>query len=739
MRRAQLVGIVLVQVVLLIAALISTLAVSDITTVFVVSLIVIAAVVVLIHRAHEWILILSCYLAVGFYYVVAVNPSEPLFGALIPLTAWSIVLPIMLQPGIWPILLSGLLTGIYPVLIVIAHPEWDRSVPATSLITNAILVANAAVFIAFLRRIAGFFDRQNKAAIEEQERAVRQQASKEATAEYVRVLHDTIVNTFGALSREGSHGISVNDVKERCRRDLGRIHNFQRSTATGRRVRLSLTDLDYVGLTVRWTGMSGDDLRRFQALLPVPVLDALYGCAAEAVLNATKHSGAGHVVVNVQYVDDKLQFAISDEGCGFDTAAIEKRGIAESLFARGDAQGITVALDSTVGEGTTVWLSFPLGAPIEAADVGRAIRPLGRFTRAMAIAWALHAIAIGVSLEAFSPLGDSLPAYLLLATLLVFAGASAIASRNDRRFPVWLIVLMFIAVPAMNWCALASVSHGDYAPYLFQAVSLTVLPVLIRASNRTFTPFLVAAAVQIVSLLIIGLGMNGPDPNRIAEVILLEAPTAVLLTMWFALLRKFRSIDTEIAESRTKMERAIRDAAAYDAAAEVQLQWSTSGLQGSLELLRDIADGVISHDDPETRRRCGDEEAFLRQISALSQAATIMSRWFALALAEARRRQIQLELHAEHVQVDDAQAAVALGHLLLDCIATGAENSALIVTLLQRDDTVRMLIVGSWDNDLAAHAHAHRERLRITLEQFQDQVVLDATVSSASAAAYRPA
>lgn len=109
----------------------------------------------------------------------------------------------------------------------------------------------------------------------------------------------------------------------------------------------------------------------------------------------------------------------------------------------------------------------------------------------------------------------------------------------------------------------------------------------------------------------------------------------------------------------------MRDAAAHEAATEVQMQWSASGLQGSFALLQGIADGVISPNDPETRRRCGDEETFLRQISALSQTATRLSRWFALALAEARRRQIQLELHAEHAEVDDAQNADDLGHFLL--------------------------------------------------------------------------
>ncbi|WP_146115409.1 sensor histidine kinase [Microbacterium sp. MYb62] len=726
MRRAQLAGIVLVQLVLLVAALVSELAVPKVAALLVAGAVIIAAVIVLLLRSLPMVLILTYYVALGFYYVVAMDPNDPLLGALIPLTAWTVILPIMLRPGIWPILVSGMLAATPAALIVVAHPTWDRAVLSASLITNLILIVNAAIFIFFLRGIAGSLDRQKKAAIEEEARVVRRRTSKEMAAEYVRVLHDTIVNTFGALAREQPQGTNTEEGQERCRRDLERIRNFQRSTAAGRQARPSLTDLDRIGLPVRWTGMSGDDLRRFQALLPVPVLDALCGCASEAVRNATKHSGADHVIVDAQYIDDELRVKISDDGCGFDRASIDERGIAESIVARGELQGLAVALDAAIGEGTTVQLSCSLSPPTEAAAPSGEVRPLGHFTRKMSIAWALHAIAIGISLEIVSPGEPSLATYLLLGALLAFAGASWSSSRFDRLLPVWQIALMLVAIPAANWCALESVGYGNDAPYLFPAVSLTVLPVLIHASGRTFSSFFLAVGVQVASMLILGMGVV--DTSRYAEILLLEAPTVALLAMWFILLRKFRSIEVEIAHAQKTMDRAMREAAAHEAATEVQMQWSASGLHGSLELLQEIAAGVISPDDPETRRRCGDEETFLRQISALSQTATLMSRWFALALADARRRQIEFELHAEDAQIDDPQAADELGHLVLDCIAASPEKSAMRVTVLQRVRTVRMLIVTRRDGDLADRVDVEgRGSLRVTIERLQDHILVDAT------------
>jgi hypothetical protein len=161
------------------------------------------------------------------------------------------------------------------------------------------------------------------------------------------------------------------------------------------------------------------------------------------------------------------------------------------------------------------------------------------------------------------------------------------------------------------------------------------------------------------------------------------------------------------------------------------LQWSASGLRGSIALLQEIVDGVISPDDLETRRRCGEEETFLRQVSALSQTATLMSRWFALALAEARARQIQLELHTEHAQVNDADDADALGRLMLGCLAASPEKSILNVTLVQGPRGTRMLIVGSLDSELAALTRDDQDRLRITIETLPNQVLVEAHLQAA--------
>ncbi len=732
MRRAQLSGIVLVQLVLLAAALGSEISEPDWVAALVTGTVILAGLAVWVFGVHSLVLIIPYYLALGFYYVVADGPNDPLLGVLIPLTSWTIPLAVMLRQGKLPMIVPWILVALCTGLIFFTHPDWEPSVLAASLVTNVIILTAATVFMRSIYRIAGTLDRQKRYASDQEIRAIQQRVAQETATEYVRVLHDTIINTFGALARD-DRGVNPVDARERCRRDLERIRAFQHGNVDSSQGRLSLTDLDYVGLPVRWGGLSGDDLRRFQALLPVPVLNALYGCASEAVLNATKHSGAEEVSIDIQYAKDMFHVEISDDGFGFNSANVIERGIDESIFRRGRDQGIAVRLHTESGTGTTVQLSYSLNTKLATSTTPgnlKTVSPLHDFVRGMGLAWSVLAVSAGILLELFSTRGASTSTYVLLVGLMIFSTLVWFTSRNGRAVPTPLAVLMIIAIPAANWCALVGIGYGSDAPYLFQAISLTVLPVLVYVSRRTLASYFLAVGLHTASTLIIVAIQFSLDSERWVGAILLEAPTLALMVVWFVFLRMFRSIGIEIADSRRSVERAMRESAASDAATEVQLQWSASGLQEPFQLLQGIAEGSISLSDPGTRQRCSDEEIFLRQISALPHVATFMGRWFALALAEARRNHIQLELHAENAYIEDEQNANAFGQLVLACIAEAPQDCRLIVTFLQHETDPLMLVVEQGSVELAERLASHRsERLTVTIHTAQDNAIIEASVA----------
>ncbi len=82
---------------------------------------------------------------------------------------------------------------------------------------------------------------------------------------------------------------------------------------------------------------------------------------AEAMLNAARHSGAATVAVYAEVGRDTVQLFVTDEGKGFDPAAVghDRRGIADSIRGRVERAGGTVTITSDPGEGTEVQLSIP--------------------------------------------------------------------------------------------------------------------------------------------------------------------------------------------------------------------------------------------------------------------------------------------------------------------------------------------------------------------------------------------
>jgi signal transduction histidine kinase len=89
---------------------------------------------------------------------------------------------------------------------------------------------------------------------------------------------------------------------------------------------------------------------------------ALVGAAAEAMVNAAKHSGAERLSLYLEATDEELTVYVTDQGKGFDTedVAPDRKGIATSIVSRVTRLGGTVEINSEPGEGTEVVLRMPV-------------------------------------------------------------------------------------------------------------------------------------------------------------------------------------------------------------------------------------------------------------------------------------------------------------------------------------------------------------------------------------------
>jgi signal transduction histidine kinase len=94
---------------------------------------------------------------------------------------------------------------------------------------------------------------------------------------------------------------------------------------------------------------SGDTLRR----LLRAVERALVRIACEAVTNAARHSGSSRVRLTVEHHGSRVRLWVSDEGCGFDTAAPGGFGLV-SMRERAHSVGGELCISSAPGRGSDV-------------------------------------------------------------------------------------------------------------------------------------------------------------------------------------------------------------------------------------------------------------------------------------------------------------------------------------------------------------------------------------------------
>jgi signal transduction histidine kinase len=88
---------------------------------------------------------------------------------------------------------------------------------------------------------------------------------------------------------------------------------------------------------------------------------AVYFCCLEALQNIAKYAGASEASIRLSASDESLDFAVGDDGAGFDPSASPKGSGLTNMTDRVDALGGSLVLTSTPGEGTQVTGSLPIG------------------------------------------------------------------------------------------------------------------------------------------------------------------------------------------------------------------------------------------------------------------------------------------------------------------------------------------------------------------------------------------
>jgi len=103
--------------------------------------------------------------------------------------------------------------------------------------------------------------------------------------------------------------------------------------------------------------VEGEGLGRFSQ----EVESAVYFCCLEALQNVQKYAGAGAATVSLAKAGGHLRFSVSDDGGGFDAETATRGAGLQNMADRLDALGGEIAIESSIGRGTTVSGTIPVG------------------------------------------------------------------------------------------------------------------------------------------------------------------------------------------------------------------------------------------------------------------------------------------------------------------------------------------------------------------------------------------
>ncbi|NUR93078.1 MAG: hypothetical protein HOY71_54160, partial [Nonomuraea sp.] len=254
----------------------------------------------------------------------------------------------------WTAALGGALVLGY----LAAGVVWWAALPhVAGLTTNATM---AAYVMRLLFRTARDLDR---ARAEELRRSAQLSQERER-GRTARVLHDRILQTMEALTRDG--WITDPDVRARVAEESQWLRAFlrgdDRDPAGDVVAALEEVVRQAVGGGLRVEFNAGR-LRSApeRSGLPAEVVEALSGILREALTNVRKHAGVRHAVVRAECRAGTVALSVLDHGQGFDPdAPTAGLGIARSIRESARAVGGRADVEAAPGEGTLVSVRIPL-------------------------------------------------------------------------------------------------------------------------------------------------------------------------------------------------------------------------------------------------------------------------------------------------------------------------------------------------------------------------------------------
>lgn len=576
-------------------------------------------------------------------------------------------------------------------------PAWGLDLPITIVVTQASIILALRYGLPPLFALAHRTDREEQLSAEALERAEVAQRTSLQVAEEARVLHDTAINTLGAIANGGAGIASAERVQRQCRNDLVVLSDLQSARSEPQSPAQILVEaLQESWVPIRRTGASDDDIVEAVADTDVRSVAGFAGALSEALTNAAKHSGAPVIEVLVEIDQTSLVIEVRDNGVGFDADTVRTRGLAHSVQERAAEHGFTVQIDSALGSGTRVTLSLPLSRDLPHAEgpadtSARVEHTIRSLLQRGALLWAGGVTVVSVILTVTNSANHTLSAAVMIAIMVgVTAGAGLAAT--DRRSG-WIIAILMIAPSAIYFCAAVTTGFGSVNAMHWQALAPTA-PFVLLISRRAGRGRVVVATVlwiaTAIGIMLLGLPATVDAYAIVAIAVAVGLGFAVV---WDRFQYAVAQLCTDLAASSQRVFWADLEVDAAQAAQRTYLRWIDTGLDPAIRLMRELVDGTRDAQGGATRVACGHEERYLRQVIQVGPELMHLGQSVFPAMRLAHDRGIDLTLRLGDHDAADRAAADDIASEISAVIDASTPADRIVVSLFPVHEGLQLTLV----------------------------------------------
>ena len=581
--------------------------------------------------------------------------------------------------------------------LVVLVPEWGFDLPVTITVTQASIILALRFGLPPLLALAHRTDHEEQLSAEAIERAEVAQRTSLQVAEEARVLHDTAINTLGAIANGGVSIANTEQVQRQCRKDLAVLTELQSARSEPQpSAQLLVEALQGSWTPIRRAGATDEDLVDAVADVDARAVAGFAGAVRESLTNASKHSGAPLIDVLAAVDQTSLTIEVSDRGVGFDPSVVHTRGLARSVQERAEELGFTVHIASTPGRGTRVVLSLPLNDGVERAtdpidSSARVERTIRGLLQRGALLWAGGVTAVSVILTATNSANHTLSAVVMIA-IMVGVTVLARVAVPDRRGR-WVIAILVLAPSAIFFCTAVTTGFGSVNALHWQALAPTAPFVLLiarrvgRSSTVTATVLWIGTALGIM---VLGL------PATLDAYVIVAVALAVGLgfgVVWDRFQYAVAQLCSDSAASSQRVFWADLEAKAAQAAQRTYLRWIDTGLDPTIQLMRELVDGTRDAQAHATRVACGHEERYLRQVIQVGPDLMHLGQSVFPTMRLAHDRGIDLTLRLGDQDAADRIAANEIANEITAVIKASTPADRIVASLFPVREGLQLTLV----------------------------------------------